>query len=193
MTAQPKHKMTVDEFLTWSVDRPGRWELFDGVPVAMSPERVIHGDAKYRVARALDAAIEKAGVSCRFVLDSAAVRIDAQRSYQPDALVYCGAPVPGDALEVPNPVIVVEVLSPGNAMQELRDKLQGYFRVPSIWHYLIVDPDKRLIIHHARGDGDVIATRIVSDGVLGLDPPGIALAAADLLPTLRGVVGPALA
>jgi len=183
MTALPKHKMTVDEFLGWSAGQPGRWELFDGVPVAMSPERVIHGEVKYRVARALDTAIEKTGVPCQFVLDSAAVRIDAHRSYQPDALVYCGAPVPGDAVEVPNPVVVVEVLSPSNAMQDLRDKLQGYFRVPSIRHYLIVDPDKRLVIHHARGDGDVIATRIVSDGVLSLDPPGITLLAADLFPS----------
>jgi Uma2 family endonuclease len=159
----------------------------------MSSERVIHGEVKYRVARALDAAIEEAGVPCRFVLDSAAVRIDAHRSYQPDALVYCGEPVPGDALEVPNPVVVVEVLSPSNAMQDLRDKLQSHFRVPSIRHYLIVDPDKRLIIHHARGDGDVIATRIVSDGVLSLDPPGIELMAADLFPASgRGGTGPAL-
>lgn len=183
MIALPKHKMVVDEFIAWASGQPGRWELYDGVPVAVSPERVIHGDAKYRTARALDAAIERAGLPCRFVLDSAAVRIDAHRSYRPDALVYCGEPLPGDALEVPSPIVVVEILSPSNAMQDLRDKLQGYFRVPSIKHYLIVDPDKRLIIHHARGDGDVIATRIVSDGLLRLDPPGIELSAADLLPS----------
>jgi len=41
---------------------------------------------------------------------------------------------------------------------------------------------ERVIIHHARGGGDAIATRIVSDGSLRLDPPGIELAAADLLP-----------
>jgi Uma2 family endonuclease len=125
MTAMHKPKLMVDEFLAWAEGQPGRRELHDGVPVAMSPERVIHGEVKYRVARALDAAIEKAGVRCRFVLDSAAVRIDSYRSYQPDALVYCGAPLPGDALEVPNPVAVVEVLSPGNAMLDLRDKLQA--------------------------------------------------------------------
>ncbi len=102
MTALPKHKMAVDEFLAWAATQPGRWELFDGVPVAMSPEQVIHGDAKYRVARTLDSAIQAAGVPCRFVLDSAAVRIDRHRSYQPDALVYCGDALPGDTLEVPN-------------------------------------------------------------------------------------------
>src|SRR4030081_2678459 len=40
--------------------------------------------------------------------------------------------------------IVVEVLSPGNAIKDLRDKLQGYFLVASIQHYLVVDPDKGL-------------------------------------------------
>ena len=182
MTALRKPLMSVDEFLPWAERQPGRWELVDGIPVAMAPERVVHGDTKYRVARALDDAITKARVPCRFVLDSAAVRIDALSLYQPDALVYCGEPVAGDALEIHNPVIVFEVLSPGNAMTDLRDKLQGYFRVPSVQHYLIVDPDKRLVIHHARGEGDAVATRIVNEGAIRLEPPGITLAVADLFP-----------
>jgi Uma2 family endonuclease len=179
MTALRKERMTSSEFLEWAGDQSDRWELFDGVATAMSPERVIHGDTKYRAARAFDAAIAAAKVPCRFVLDSAAVRIDTKNAYQPDLLVYCGPAVAGDAVEIPNPVIVVEVLSPGNAMTDLRDKLQGYFVVPSVLDYLIIDPDKRLVIHHARGVNGVVATRIVRDGGLTLDPPRIALAVAD--------------
>ena len=171
--------MTVGEFLPWAKQQPERWELLDGVPMAMSPERVIHGDTKYRAARAFDAAIANARVQCRFVLDSAAVRVDARNSYQPDLLVYCGEPVAGDAIEVPNPVIVVEVLSPGNALTDLRDKLQGYFRVVAIQHYLIIDPDKRLVIHHARSADDAIGTRIITSGQISLDPPGLLLTIAD--------------
>jgi Uma2 family endonuclease len=73
--------MSTNEFLAWAVQQPDRWELFDGVPTAMSPERVVHGDTKYRVARAFDEAIRGAGIQCRFVLDSAAVRIDSRNSY----------------------------------------------------------------------------------------------------------------
>jgi len=135
--------------------------------------------------RAFEAAIAQADLPCRFVLDSAAVRIDARSSYQPDVLVTWGEPVTDDALVIPHPVIVVEVLSPGNAMKDLRDKLQGYFRVAGLQHYLVVDPDKRLIIHHARGHGDVIGTRIVSAGDLALDPPGLIVAVEDFF-------GPAL-
>lgn len=178
MVALRKEQMTVNEFLPWAKRQLESWELFDGVPMAMSPERVIHGDTKYRAARAFDTAIAGAKVPCRFVLDSAAVRIDARNSYQPDLLVYCGDPIAADAVEVPNPMIVVEVLSPGNAITDLRDKLQGYFRVPSICHYLIIDPDKLLVIHHARGHDDVVGTRIVTNGQITLDPPGVSLAVA---------------
>src|SRR5947199_9645081 len=141
MTALRKPLMSIDEFMAWAERQPDRFELLDGVPSATSPERVIHGETKYRMARALDEAIAKAAVPCRFVLDSAAVQIDARSSYQPDVMVYCGEPVSGDALVIANPLIVVEVLSPGNAMKDLRDKLQGYFRVPSVQHCLVADPD----------------------------------------------------
>jgi len=48
---------------------------------------------------------------------------------------------------------------------------------------LVVDPDKHLVIHHARAHADAIATRIVSEGSIRLDPPGIELTAAELVPT----------
>src|SRR5262245_56254949 len=128
MTALPKDtKMTVDEFLAWAETQPGRWELYDGVPVEMSSERVIHRRVKYLVARAFDRAIEGARGPCQFLLDGVLVRIDRHRSYQPDVLVYCGQPLPDHAIEVPNPVVVVEILSPSNATNDLRDKLVGYF------------------------------------------------------------------
>jgi Uma2 family endonuclease len=180
MAALRKPQMSMDEFVAWAAEQPERWELFDGVPLAMSPERVIHGETKYRVARALDAAIAQAGLRCRFVLDSAAVPIDARNSYQPDAMVYCGEPASPDALVIPHPVIVFEVFSPGNAIKDLRDKLQGYFRVASIQHYLIVDPDARLVIHHARGPDDAVLTRIMRDGDISLAPPGLTLAVSAL-------------
>jgi Uma2 family endonuclease len=179
MVALRKEQMTVNEFLRWAEQQPEQWELLDGIPTAMSPERVIHGDTKYRAARTFDGAIAQARVHCRFVLDSAAVRIDARNSYQPDVLIYCGEPVAGDAVEVPNPVIVVEILSPGNAMTDLRDKLQGYFRVASIQHYLIIDPDKRIVIHHSRVQGGVLGTQIVNSGTITLDPPGLSVSVAD--------------
>ena len=59
-------------------------------------------------------------------------------------------------------------------------QLSGYFSRPSVHHYLVVDPDQSMLFHHARGNGDMIATRFVRDGVLRLDPPGIELSLSEL-------------
>jgi Uma2 family endonuclease len=51
MATALKH-LTTDEFLLWADGREGRWELFDGVPVMMAPERAAHTRVKKFAARA---------------------------------------------------------------------------------------------------------------------------------------------
>jgi Uma2 family endonuclease len=180
MVALTKSRMTVDEFLAWVEGRPGRYELFRGEVQAMSPENVRHAEIRGAVFFALRAAIRERGLTCHALPDGPTVRIDETTAYEPDALVYCGAKLPDTVLEVPNPIVVVEVLSPTTRRIDVTLKLAGYFRVPSVAHYLIVDPTPRLVIHHARGSGDLILTRVVTDGVITLDPPAAALAVIDI-------------
>jgi hypothetical protein len=42
-----------------------------------------------------------------------------------------------------------------------------------VQHYLIVRTEDGAIIHHARNADGTILTRIVREGVLRLDPPGL--------------------
>jgi Uma2 family endonuclease len=179
MAALPKAKMTVDEFLAWSAMQPGRFELVDGEVFGMSPERVAHGRVKFRCQKALERAVQGAGLACEVLPDGATVRVDEATAYEPDALVYCGAPLDGAAVEVPEPVVVVEVLSPGTSAHDTGAKLAGYFRLPSVRHYLLVDPVRRVVVHHRRA-AEVIETRILSEGTLRLDPPGIEVIVTDL-------------
>ena len=60
MAALTKPRMTVDEFLTWAEGRPGRYELFRGEVVAMSPETVGHTKVKGAVYSALLAGVPAA-------------------------------------------------------------------------------------------------------------------------------------
>lgn len=180
MNVLTKPRMTVDQFLAWAEDHPGRYELFRGEVFPMSPEVVGHTKIKGAVYVALLAAIRQSGFPCHVLMDGATVRIDETTAYEPDALVYCGEELPLSALEVPNPVILVEVLSPSTRRVDVSRKLAGYFRLPSVAHYLIVDPTQPSIVHHARGDGDAILTRIVTEGSIALDPPGISLALTDI-------------
>ena len=175
----PQTRMSVDEFLAWAAEQPGRYELENGLAIAMSPERALHAEVKASAYIALRGAVQRSGVPCRAMPDGMTVRIEHGTAFEPDALVYCGPRLPDDAVEVAEPVIVVEVLSPGTAQRDFGAKLAGYFAVDSIRHYLIADPERRLLIHHARGDGDLIVTRIVSGSVLRLDPPGLDLAVAE--------------
>ena len=54
--------------------------------------------------------------------------------------------------------------------------------LPSVAHYLILDPERRTVICHKRGQGEVIETRILTSGPLRLDPPGLELAVDELFP-----------
>ena len=183
MTALPKTRMTVDEYLAWTEEQPGRYELLDGAVFAMSPEGAGHAEKKAAVHAALLAGIRAQSLGCYPLPDGMTVRINDVTAYEPDALVYCGEKLPPTAVEVPHPIIVVEVLSPSTRHVDLSIKLADYFRLPSIAHYLIVDPEKPRVIHHACATGDTILTRIVSEGSIRLDPPGFEFAMTDIYPT----------
>ena len=174
-------KMTVDEYLAWAEGRPGRYELFAGHVYQMAPERAGHARVKYALQTALVAAIRRASLPCEMLPGGMTVRVDSHTAHEPDALVYCGPKLSASELEVPDPVIVAEALSPSTRHVDATAKLAGYFSRPSVRHYLIVDPDQRILFHHARGEQEVIATRIVRDGILMLDPPGLELAVQDIL------------
>ncbi len=165
--------MDIEGFLAWAEGRDGRWELRDGRPVLMAPERAIHALTKFAAQKALDAGIQRERLPCRMFPDGMTVRISARTAFEPDALVVCPAPADLGALEVPDPVIVVEVLSPSTAADDHGVKLDGYFSLPSVEHYLILDPDRRVMIWHRRGQAGAIETRILRDGDIRLDPPGI--------------------
>ena len=175
--------MTADEFLVWAEQQPEgtHYELVAGEVVAMAPERAIHGRLKGRVYRALDQAIQAAGLDCEAFPDGMAVRVDANTVYEPDALVRCGSPLSDDVVEISDPIIVVEVVSPSSRKRDTGGKLEGYFRLPSVRHYLIFWADRPQVIHHRRLDvGQGIATTIMTEGEIALDPLGISISISDI-------------
>src|SRR5216684_1859761 len=77
MTAFAKPpRMTVDEYLVWAGEQPGRYELLDGVVFAMSPEGAGHAETKAAVHAALLAGIRAHGLACYALPDGMTVRIN---------------------------------------------------------------------------------------------------------------------
>jgi len=172
---------TADEFIAWALEQPaGRFELDGGLVVAMAPERASHAIAKGNVFMALRAGVGVNGLACQVFPDGMSVRIDDRTVYEPDALVRCGPPLPGEAIEANDPVILVEVVSPSSRGIDRGAKLASYFLLPSLRHYLLVDTDKRVVIHHHRSEAGRIEVAILHDGALSLDPPGLAVEVRDI-------------
>lgn len=183
MNVHAPPRMTVEQFIDWAMAQPrGRYELYGGRVVQMSPERTKHIEVKLEVAIALKNAAKMLPKRCHVLSDGATVKIGERTAYEPDALVYCGEKLPPDTIIIPEPVIVVEVTSPSSEARDAGVKLAGYFKLPSLVHYVIIDPDDRLVVHHRRGEDEEIATRVVEGGELVLEPPGLTVQFADLFP-----------
>jgi Uma2 family endonuclease len=184
MTALPKHRMKVPEFLAWANEQlDSNYELVDGEVVAMAPERLRHILVKAAVYRVLDDAVKAAGLPCTVFPDGAGVVINDNTTRIPDASVQCGVKLNLESMVLEAPLIVVEVVSPSSERQDLGAKLVEYFSVPSIRHYLVVVPEKRAVVHHMRNAEGALSTYIGRNGDIVLNPPGIKV-------PVTGLVGP---
>ncbi|HEY5817168.1 MAG TPA: Uma2 family endonuclease [Mesorhizobium sp.] len=169
--------MTVSQFFDWWDKRRGdeRYELVDGEVIAMGRDRIRHNRAKTSTFTALSRAIAKVGVPCEVFIDGVGVSRNTKNFRLPDVVVNCGDVEP-DASVVPNPVIVVEIVSPSSEDHDVHIKLAEYFQIPSIAHYLIIYPERRLVIHHRRMEGsETVGASFASRGEIELTPPGISL------------------
>ena len=169
--------LTVPEYLAWAdaqSERP-RTELIDGQIVQMASQLAIHARLTGRAFTALSDALAESGLAGEVFNAGMLVPISATSAFEPDTLLYLGAPISDRQLTVPTPVVIVEVLSPTTAHIDRGVKLTGYFTLPSVAHYLILDPETMSVTRHTRAaDGAVVATTHTG-GPLILDPPGLTL------------------
>lgn len=142
----------------------------------MAPERVGHTRMKSLAFIEFRRAVEAAAIPCKTFMDGVTVQVGDDTNYEPDVVVNCGERLDDDAIAAPNPVIVVEVLSPSTRAVDTGSKLTDYFLLPSVQHYVILRSDRRVVVHHRRNADGGIDTRLLTQGDLSLDPPGVTVA-----------------
>ena len=176
MALATKSRLGLADFVEWAAARPdGRYELVGGHVSAMSPETARHGLTKHAVAKALEAAVARAGLDCTVFPDGIGVAIDDTTMRAPDASVVFGA-VDLDKAWLDDPVVVVEVMSPSSIRIDSGEKLEDYFRVPSLRHYLIVDPCNRIAILYSRDGSDgPVSRQLYSAGEVRFAEAGISV------------------
>jgi Uma2 family endonuclease len=174
----PTDPMTSDEFIEWAMrENPGRVELIDGIvvpkedggPTGMAGDSPLHNLVKGSVRDAFKAALR--GRGCRTYVDGVSVKAADKTTYIPDVLVDCAADFDPNNPIASEPLIAVEVLSASSGYKDMVEKLDGYFRLPTLHHYLVVEAAKRRIVLHSRTETG-IATSILHGGTVMLDPPG---------------------
>lgn len=170
---EPDFRMSREDYMAWAEQQPaGRYERIDGVVVAMAPERVGHNICKFAAHRALRDAVRQSGLPCQVLGDRVIVSVD-DSDFEPDVVLHCAERLPRNAIAVPEPLIIVEVLSPSTSGIDRSLKLREYFRLPSLHHYLLVWPDESRIVRHSRTSSGPIETTLFTAGDIQLDPPGI--------------------
>jgi Uma2 family endonuclease len=125
--------MTVDEFLSWdSGDHSGcLWQLVDGEPVAMAPGSQNHGALQGEIAGLIRDHLRAARPGCRLIVDPGIVpHLNANRNFRiPDLGVTCSPP--STETMVPDPVLLVEILSPSNEAETWRN-VWAYTTIPTV-------------------------------------------------------------
>jgi Uma2 family endonuclease len=151
MSERAVSRMSVDEFLEWGLHQSTRYELVDGVPVAMAGAKRRHDQIVANLHGLLFTQLR--GHKCRYFTVDTAIRIPAGNIRRPDAGIDCGK-FDDDAMSADQPYLVVEVLSPSTRDFDMFGKLDEYKTVAGLAHIVLIDPDTPQAIHWSRTSAD---------------------------------------
>ncbi|MEJ1158129.1 Uma2 family endonuclease [Prosthecomicrobium sp. N25] len=140
--------MSFDDFEELLLDKPEneRWELIGGRVIrGMVGARWEHHLISQNVMVALRQHIKATKRPCHVFQEAFYLkRRELDFAVLPDVMVQCGRLEPG-ATSIQDPMVVVEVLSPGTEARDRYEKWDGYKKLPSLVHYVMVHRDKPLI------------------------------------------------
>ena len=131
--------MTVADFLDWPGDGLGtRYELVDGVLRAMAPGSDTHGTIQSNLTYVVTSHLRQSRPGCRAVTNlGVQPRVRADWNFRiPDLGVTCAPNRPGEIM-TPEPLLLIEVLSPGNA-NDTYENVRAYATLPSVQEILVV-------------------------------------------------------
>jgi Uma2 family endonuclease len=137
---------TVEDFLAFEAEEPERYEFVDGIVRMMTGASAAHSRIKGNVLTALDVALRDG--PCSAYVDDLKV-VTATAVMYPDVLVVC-RPIAPDDDRVPDPTVVVEVLSPTTERHDRIAKWREYQRIDSLQNFVLVEQAERRVEVYSR-------------------------------------------
>ena len=140
--------MSIEEFFAWAEQQEEPYELDDGVPRPLWPHDPLapqgmagpSGDHQQVMINVRDVIQARLKPPC-WVLTSFSVEVSPSRTRLPDVVMSC-TPRERGAYVAPNPLLIVEVLSPSTEDFDRGRKLDLYKALPTVCEIWLVASDR---------------------------------------------------
>jgi Uma2 family endonuclease len=149
MSAQPKRRYTLEEYLELDKNSEERLEYWDGEIFSMSGVSDEHDKIEGNLHFLLRLRLDKE--KCRAFMANMRIKVPTLSPYRyGDLSTLCGKPVfetIGGVDVLTNPTLIIEVLSPSTKNYDRVTKFTHYKSIPSFREYLLVAQDRPHITH----------------------------------------------
>lgn len=151
MSVPALKSLTVDQFLEWDHGDDRSYDLVHGEVVAMAPTQPAHQIIAANIARRLSEALD-ARPPCNVRVEAPIV-VDERGDtcHHADLAVTCRPHEPHQKA-TPEPILIVEVLSPSTENHDRTVKVPDYRALPSVQEIVLVDQQKPYCEIHRRLD-----------------------------------------
>jgi Uma2 family endonuclease len=144
--AYARKKYTPEEYLALEDAAVEKHEYYQGEIFAMSGAKHDHNRMAKNILGALLTRLK--GKPCEPYTSDSRIHIEKNTLFTyPDLSVICGGPLylNGDELNLLNPTVIFEILSPSTKSYDRGEKFSLYRDIPTLKEYILADPDKILI------------------------------------------------
>jgi Uma2 family endonuclease len=154
MSAQLKHRYTLEEYFDLELSSNERYEYWNGEVFCMSGVSENHAQIEGNLTLVLRLALRERGG--RVFLANMRIKVPSLPPYRyADLSALCGAPgfeKIGGVDVLTNPTLIVEVLSDSTEAYDRGDKFTHYKSIPSLREYLLVAHHRPHITQYVKQD-----------------------------------------
>jgi Uma2 family endonuclease len=150
MADPAQRRMTVEEFLAWDGEGDTRYQLQDGVPVALAPPAEAHSIMAGTLAGLIHPLVSKRP-PCTVRSEAGRPSPSSSRSFHQGDIVVTCSPAQRGRQETPEPLPIIEILSPSTLDDDRRFKLPDYRMLPSVQEVVMIDSRFCYCEVHRRG------------------------------------------
>ncbi len=160
--------LTEQDYLAMELDADMRHEYVDGQIYAMAGAGERHNRVSLNVGFHLRAAAR--GGHCGVFVSDMKLKIAWHKAYYyPDVMLVCNTQDNGEYCKQ-QPCFIAEVLSPGTAKIDRREKLQVYQQIPSLRYYLLISSNQLKVEYFVRdAQGEWQTALLEADEILAID------------------------